>query len=65
MPLHVQSQVVRPRESSVTQLTVEGLVARMFPLVSCQLVTSGESPATIVPAADVGLLPRMSAQMRL
>ena len=38
MPLHVEGQVVRPREGPVTQFAVEGSVPRVFSLVSGELV---------------------------
>ena len=38
MSLHVQRQVVRPREGSVTQMTLEGFGSRVLPVVTGQLI---------------------------
>ena len=37
----------------------------MLPLVPGELVTAGEPPAAVLPLADVGLLPRVGAEVRL
>ena len=63
MPLHVKREMVGARESSIAQLAMERFVSRVFPLVSSQLVAPGEPPATVVPAADVGLLPGVGSQV--
>jgi len=38
MSLHVQGQVVRSGEGSVAEVTLEGLGARVLPVVTSQLV---------------------------
>jgi hypothetical protein len=55
--LHVQAQVITASKSSVTQMTFEGFAARVFAMMSGELVRSGELPVTSLPAAQVGLLP--------
>ena len=65
MSLHVKSEMVGARESSITQLAMERFVPRVFPLVSGQLVAASEPPTTIVPAADVRLLPGVGSQVGL
>ena len=57
--------MIRPGESSVTQLTVERFVARVFPLVPGQLVRPGKPPPAVLPLADVGLLPCVGPQVGL
>lgn len=54
--LHVQREVVRPGESSLAQVTLEGPVSGMFPEVSRQLVRACELPAAAFPTAMVRLL---------
>ena len=65
MSLHVKSEMVGARESSIAQLAVERFVPRVFPLVPGQLVAPSEPPATVVPAADVRLLPGVGSQVGL
>jgi hypothetical protein len=65
MALHVECQVVRAGECSITEFAVERLVPGVLALVPRQLIRACKSPATVLPLADVGLLPRMSAQVRL
>lgn len=57
--------MVGPGEGSLTQLAVEGFVPGVFPLMSGQLVRPGEPPATVLPLADVGLLPSVGPQVGL
>ena len=56
MPLEVQGQVVRPGEAPITVGALEGLGARVFSVVSRQLVRAGKPPLTAVPRTSVGLL---------
>ena len=56
MTFHVQRQVVGPRKTAVTVTTLEGLGARVFPVVPGQLVTPREPPLAAVPGTLVGLL---------
>lgn len=63
--LHVEGEVVWPGESSVAQLAVEGPVPGVLPLVPGQLVAAGEPPAAARPAAHVGLLPGVGADVGL
>ena len=63
VPLHVKREMVGARESSIAQLAVERFVPRVFSLVSRQLVAPSEPPTTVVPTADVGLLPGVGSQV--
>ena len=63
--LHVQGQVVRARESSIAEFTVEGLVPGVLALVARQLVGARKPPAAVLPLADVGLLAGVGAEVRL
>ena len=65
MSLHVKSQMVGPGEGSLTQFAVERFVPSVFPLMSSELVRPGEPPATVLPLADVGLLPGVGPQVGL
>ena len=56
MALHVQRQVVRPREAALTAVTLERLGARVFAVVPGQLVGAGEPPLAALPRAPVRLL---------
>lgn len=56
MTFHVQSQVVGPREASITMAAFEGFGARVFPVVPGQLITSCESPLAAIPGTLVRLL---------
>lgn len=52
-------------EGPLTQVTLEGPVAGVFAEVTRELVGAGELPSTAFPAAVVGLLTGVSAQMCL
>ena len=65
MSVHMESQVVRPAEGSVAQLAVELLVPGVGPSVSTQHVRAFESPVTVPPTADVGLLPGVATLVGL
>ena len=51
MPPHVQSKVVRPGESLVAEVTLEGFIPRVLPEVPSQLVRPTELPAAVLPPA--------------
>ena len=53
VPPHVKSEVVRPGESLVAEVTLEGFVPRVLPEVPSQLVRPTELPAAVLPPADV------------
>lgn len=55
VPLHVQSQVVRPGERPVAELALEGPVARVLAIVTDELIRARELPAAAFPVAVVGL----------
>lgn len=55
MPLHVQSQVVRPGEGPVAEVALEGPVARVLAIVTGELIGASELPAAAFPVAVVGL----------
>ena len=63
--LDVKSEVVRSGESSAADVALEGLHARVFPLVPGQLVRPGEPPPAAGPPAHVGLLPRVGPNVGL
>ena len=65
MSLQVESQVVRPGERPLTELTRVGPDPGVFPHVSSKFVRSGELPATAGPGADVGLLSGVRPQVGL
>ncbi|GIY21207.1 hypothetical protein CEXT_636301 [Caerostris extrusa] len=56
MPLHVQRQMIRSGEGSLTQLTFEWLLTCVFSVVSGQFVGPGKLPSTALPCACVWLL---------
>ena len=56
MPLHVQGEVVGPREAPVAVLALEGLEAGVLAVVPRQLVGPREPPLAAVPRATVRLL---------
>ena len=64
MTLHVQRQVVAARESSLAQLALERSDARVFTIMTCELITSGKLPATTFPSTVVRLLARMRSHVR-
>ena len=55
----MQTEVVTPGESPITEVTLEGLHPRVFSVVSRQLVRPSKLPVTSLPAAAVRLLPRV------
>lgn len=68
MSFHVEWEVIRPGESSLTKSTLKGSISRMFPKVSSQFVRSRKLPSTSLPTALIGLFscvsPEMGLQMR-
>lgn len=56
MPLHVESQMVRAGEAPATGHALEGLGARVLPIVPGQLVGAGKAPVAAFPCAFIGLL---------
>ena len=56
MTLHVQGQVVRARKGPLAQLTLEGLLSRVFAVMASQFVRSSEFPRAPLPSAGVRLL---------
>ena len=56
MPLHVQGQVVGPREGPLTSLAVEGFVAGVLAVVPRELVRPREPPQAPRPRARAFLL---------
>lgn len=53
--LHVQREVVRPRETPVAMTTLERLGSRVLSVVTSQLVRARETPAAALPLAFVRL----------
>lgn len=56
MSLHVQGQVVGPREGPVAQVALEGSVTCVLAVVAGELVRTRELPAAAVPVAMIRLL---------
>lgn len=54
--LHVQGKVVRSGEGAGADGALEGFGARVFPVVSGQLIGASETPVAAVPRAAVRLL---------
>ena len=54
--LHVECQMIWPWETPVAVAAFEWLGTCMFPVVTCQLVGSGEPPLTALPRTLVRLL---------
>lgn len=67
MFLHMQGQVVTPRELPLTLLTLERLRAGVFAKVSRQLVGAGKLPRTSLPRARIrflaGVRPHVGLEM--
>ena len=63
--LHVQREMVATGEGSLAQLALERSVAGVLAVVARQLVGARELPPAALPAAQVRLLARVSAVMRL
>ena len=57
--------MVTPGEGPLTQVALERSVTSVFPVVSGQLIRPRELPATALPSAVVGLLPRVCPQVGL
>lgn len=53
---HVQGQVVRSGKGARADGALEGLGARVLPVVARQLIWTGETPVAAVPRASVRLL---------
>lgn len=56
VPLHVESQMVRAGEAPAAGYALEGLGARVLPIVPGQLVGAGKAPVAAFPRAFIGLL---------
>jgi len=54
--LHVQGQVVRPRERALAKVALERFLARVFPKVPRQLVGTSKLPGTTFPGTSVRFL---------
>lgn len=65
MPLHVQGEVVAPRERSLADRAFERLRARVLPIVPSQFVAPREPPFAFWPLALVRLLACVYPLMRL
>ena len=61
----METEVVTPRKSPITEVTLERLHSSVFPVVSGQLVWPGKLPVTSLPAAAVRLLPRVGPLVSL
>lgn len=56
VPLHVESQMVGAGEAPAAGEALEGLGARVLPVVPGQLVGAGEAPVAAFPRALIGFL---------
>lgn len=56
MSLHVQSEVIGPREGAFAKVALERSVAGVLAEVASQLIGAGELPAATLPTATVWLL---------
>ena len=56
MPFHVQGEMVGSGETAFADLAAERFGARVFPIVTGQLVGAGETPLTLWPVAAVRFL---------
>jgi len=56
VPLHVERQMIAPRERSLTEMALERLLARVLAIVPRQLVRSCEFPRAALPCALIWLL---------
>lgn len=65
VPLHVESQMVRAGEAPAAGYALEGLGARVLPIVPGQLVGAGKAPVAAFPRAFIGLLTCVSPLMCL
>ena len=65
MSFHVETEVVTASEGSVAEMALERLHACVLPVVAGELVRPGELPVAALPAAAVGLLPRVRPLVRL
>lgn len=55
MTFHVKGQVIGAREGSLAELTLEGLLTSVLPIMSRQLVGTRELPRAAFPRASVRL----------
>lgn len=62
--LHVQGQMVRAGEAAAAGDALEGFGPGVFPVVSGELVRSGETPVAVLPCATVRLLTCKTQQRR-
>lgn len=53
---HVQGEVIRPGEGARADGALEGLGARVLPVVASELVGASEAPVAALPRAPVWLL---------
>lgn len=65
MSLHMETQMIRARESSLTEPALEGSVARVFPAVPRQLIRPRELPTATFPITHIRLFSCMSPQVGL
>lgn len=63
--LHVERQVVAAREAPFADFALEGLGARVLPVMPRQLVRPGELIVALGPLAGVRLLPCVDSLVRL
>lgn len=56
MPLHVQCQVIRPGEGTVTHVALEGSDASVFAVMACEFIRPCKLPAAAFPVTVVRFL---------
>ena len=54
--LHVETEMVTPGKSPITEVTFEWFHSCVFPVMSRQLIRSSKLPVTTLPATAVRLL---------
>lgn len=57
MPLHMQRQMIRSTERTLTQIATERFLSSMFPIVSSQFIRTGKFPRTTIPGTLIRFLP--------
>lgn len=63
MPFHMEWQMIWPGECTFTQPTLKWSITGVFPIVSCQFVTSWKFPTASLPAANVWFFSRVRPLM--
>ena len=65
MFLHVKAEVIAACEGAFTELTLEGTFSGVFTVVASEFIGTSELPPAPLPAAVVGLLTSVGAEVSL